>query len=354
MAEFKAAAVDVLMARGGLRLSETHPAARDLQRTSISGMAERVLSMRGTNTRDMGPAQIVASALGTSDFIELLSNVANKSLVSAYADAPAQYALFSSERDVADFKANTLANLSEAPALEQVPELAEYQHGAFSDAATTFSITTFGKIIKISRQSLVNDDLGAFTRLPASLGAAARRLEADHVFSRLTENPVLGDGLTLFSSAHGNVAASALPMTLAGLGAARSAMRKQRGLAGISWLDPQPKYLIVPVALETTAEQLLASLVDPSKNNDTPNLAFVRGLTLIADPRLDVSSETVWYLSAHPNQIEGIMRAYLAGQPRPYLEENTQFDSDAVSFKVRLDFGVGVVDHRGLYRSAPV
>ncbi|MBK6386574.1 MAG: hypothetical protein IPF71_07025 [Rhodoferax sp.] len=125
-------------------------------------------------------------------------------------------------------------------------------------------------------------------------------------------------------------------------------MRMQKGLAGLGFIDPQPKFLIVPVALETAAEQLIASLVDPTRTNATPNLEFIRGLTLVADPRLDVNSVTAWYLSASPRQIEGILRAYLAGQPRPYLEENTEFKTDAISWKVRLDFAVGPQDYRGL------
>lgn len=171
------------------------------------------------------------------------------------------------------------------------------------------------------------------------------------VFQLLTTNPVLGDGNALFSVEHSNQGAS-LPMTLAGLAAARSAMRKQKGVAGLAHLDPQPKFLVVPVALETDAEQLLASLVDPARGNNTPNSEFIRGLTLVADPRLDDASTTTWYLAADPRQIEGILRAYLSGQPRPYLEENHEFKNDAVSFKVRLDFAAGVMDYRGLFRSS--
>ena len=129
------------------------------------------------------------------------------------------------------------------------------------------------------------------------MGAAARRLEADMVFGMLTSNPVLGDGHALFSAEHSNQGAS-LPLTFAGLAAARSAMRKQKGIAGLAHLDPQPKFLIVPVGLETQAEQLLASLVDPARNNNTPNSEFIRGLTLVADPRLDAASATTWYLGS--------------------------------------------------------
>lgn len=166
----------------------------------------------------------------------------------------------------------------------------------------------------------------------------------------MTANPVLADGFALFSADHGNLGAGAA-LSLASLGLARAAMRKQKGLAGLGYIDPQPKFLIVPVALETTAEQLIASLVDPARNNATPNMEFIRGLTLVADPRLDDHSTTAWYLSAAPSQIEGVLRAYLAGEPRPYLEENPEFQRDALSFKVRLDFAAGVIDHRALFKN---
>ena len=128
-------------------------------------------------------------------------------------------------------------------------------------------------------------------------------------------------------------------------------MRSQRGLDGIGYFDPQPRFLIVPVYLETLAESLLASLVDPSKNNDATNPAWVRGLTLVADPRLDAASTTAWYLATDPNQVETVIRAYLAGSERPYLEEDDAFIRDVISHKARLDVGAGVIDYRGLYKN---
>ena len=350
LVDFKAAGCDVLLARSGIKVAEPHPGARDLQRMGIVAIAEAMLSMTGQLPRDMSPAGIISAALSTSDFPSLLSNTANKSLSMGYNEAPSGHTLFTGERDVKDFKPQTLVNLSEAPALEEVPELSEYRHGHMIDGASTFKLATFGKVLSLSRQALVNDDLSAFTTLPSALGAAARRKEADMTFEQLTSNPLLGDGVALFHATHGNLGTAAA-LNLASLGLARAAMRMQKGLAGLGFIDPQPKFLIVPVALETAAEQLIASLVDPTRTNATPNLEFIRGLTLVADPRLDVNSVTAWYLSASPRQIEGILRAYLAGQPRPYLEENTEFKTDAISWKVRLDFAVGPQDYRGLYKN---
>lgn len=349
---FQAAAQDVLLMRAGIKVSNPHPAIRDIQNMSIATMAEKMLSMQGKSAdikgRGNSSDRIISAALSTSDLPALLANTANRAMREGYESAPSGHILFTGEREVSDFKPQTLVNLSEAPGLQKVEELGEYKSGSLSDSASTFKVETFGRVMSISRQALVNDDLGAFTRLPQSFGFAARRLEADLVYGMLTEESQ--DGVDLFSTERGNLGTAAA-LSIESLGAARAAMRKQKGIASLGYIDPQPKYLIVPVSLETKAEQLLASLVDPARSNDTPNLSFIRGLQLIADPRLDASSETAWYLSAGPEQIDGILRAYLAGQPRPELEEDSEFVRDALSFKVRLDFGVGVVDYRALYKN---
>jgi ATP-dependent protease ClpP protease subunit len=352
LGEFMAAARDTLLMRAGIPVADPHPGVVDLKRFSISGMAERVLSMHGTSCREMGKAELIQAALSTSDFPKLLANVGGKALRTGYEFAPATHALWTAEREVADFKPQSLVALSAAPDLEKVLELGEYKHGSFSEAAESFSVETFGKIVTISRQALVNDDLGAFTRIPQAYGASARRLESDLCYAKLTGNPVLSDSIALFHADHGNLASSGAAVSVVTLGAARAAMRKQKGVAGVGYFDPQPRFLIVPVALETTCEALLASLVDPSKNNDATNPAWVRGLTLVADPRLDAASETAWYLAADPNQVETIIRAYLTGEARPYLEENDEFVRDAISHKARLDVGAGVIDYRGLYKNA--
>ncbi len=349
MSDFLAAATDTLAIRAGLRIEEPHPAARDLRRMSIVGMAERVLSMRGQSTAGRSPSDIISAALTTSDFPQLLSNVAGKSLRIGYQSAPATFRGWTGEREVVDFKEQTLVMLSEAPGLLEVKEAAEYKYGSFAESGMKFQAKTYGRILAITRQALINDDTSAFTTMPNAFGQAAVRLEADSVYGLLTSNPTLSDTVALFDAAHGNLSAAAAP-SLASLGAARAAMRKQKGLQGLEFIDAQPRFIIAPVALETTFEQLLASLVDPSKSNDTPNVEWVRNLQLACDPRLDASSASVWYLATAPQQIEGIVRAYIAGEQRPYLEEKDEFTRDVVSMKSRLDLATGVVDFRALHR----
>jgi ATP-dependent protease ClpP protease subunit len=352
MADFKAAASDVLLARAGVAVQNPHPASRDVERLSVVAMAERVLSMTGVSTSRKSQTEIIRAALSTVDFPELLANTTNRALRAGYENAPATHAAWTAEREVPDFKPQTMVALSEAPSLDRVEELGEYKHGSFSEAAESFRVETFGKIVKISRQALINDDLGAFTRIPQAYGASARRLEADSVYAKLTGDTRLRDKLPLFDLKHGNLAAVDSGLSADSLGAARAAMRRQKGLQGLGYFDPQPRFLLVPVVMETKAEQLLASLVDPAMANNTGNPEWIRRLVLVSDPRLDEVSETAWYLAADPNQHDTIVRAYLAGEPRPYLEENSEFERDAIGHKCRLDFGVGVIDYRGLYKNA--
>lgn len=350
LTEFKAAATDVLLMRAGIKVAEPHPAARDLQRMGIVAMAECLLSMSGADLRDRSSAGVIQAAFSTDDFPALLGNTANKALALGYETAPVGHTLFTGERDVRDFKPATLVNLAEAPALDDVPEMGEYKSGKMQDSATTFQLVTSGKIIEISRQALINDDLGALTSVPAAMGMAARRMEADKVFAMLTGNPDMRDGVPLFHADHGNLSEGAV-LTNRSLAIARAAMRRQKGIAGLGYLDPQPKFLIVPVRMETQAEQLIASMVDPESSNNTPNLQFIRSLILVADPRLDEVSETAWYLAAGPSQIDGILRVYLDGQRQPTIIENTEFRRDVYGYKVRHDFGVGVIDHRALHKN---
>jgi ATP-dependent protease ClpP protease subunit len=349
MREFIEAATDTLVMRAGVRLDEPHPAARDLKTMRLTEIASRILSMRGQSTQRLSQAEIINASLSASDFVHLLANVAGKSLRTGYMSEVASFRGWTGQREVADFKPQTLVMLGEAPSLLEVLPGAEYKNGSLSDSASTFAVKTHGRILQLTRQALVNDDLGAFTSLPAAIGKSAVRLEGNLVYELLTANANLNDGFALFSAQHGNVSAAGEP-SLATLGAARAAMRKQRGIEGIEYIDPQPRWVIAPVALQTTFEQLLASLVDPTKSNDTPNVEWVRNLQLACDPRLDATSASAWYLAASPDQIEGVIRAYLPGGEVPRIVQDEEFRRDVVSMRCSHDLATGVVDFRALHR----
>lgn len=349
--DFKEACTQSLLIRAGVRVENPSPLVRDVERLNITAMAENILSMNGKSHSGFGRADIIKAALTTSDFPELLANTAGKAMMLGYDNEPTTHQIWTGEKDVADFKEKSFVALSEAPGLLEVAEGGEYKHGAFGEAAEKFSIKTFGRMLTITRQALINDDLQAFTAMPAAFGSSARRTEADLVYAKLTGAPVMSDTKTLFHANHGNLAASGTALSVDSLGAARAAMRRQKGIKGESHLDPQPRFLIVPVVLESKAEAMLNSLVLYGASNAVENLQWIRNLTLVSDPRLDDVSETAWYLAASPTQLDTIVRAYLAGQARPYYEEQIEFAKDGMGVKCRLDFACGVINFRGLYKN---
>ena len=110
-----------------------------------------------------------------------------------------------------------------------------------------------------------------------------------------------------------------------------------------------PRFLIVPAALETAAEQLIASIVPATSANAVPD--WVRQLEVVVDARLDDHSVTGFYLAAAPEAADTVEVARLDGQ-QPAIEQQTDFNTDALSFKVRLDVGAAVLDWRGLAYNA--
>ncbi|HEX6707358.1 MAG TPA: prohead protease/major capsid protein fusion protein [Albitalea sp.] len=316
----------------------------------IADMARDCLEIRGIRTTGMSASQLIERGLhGTSDFPQLLAATANKVLRTAYEAAPAGVKRVARKSTARDFKAKSRLMLSEAPTLLQVNEHGEFKHGTMSESKGSYGLATYGRIFGITRQALVNDDLDAFGDMAVRFGRAATEFEAQTLVDLLTSNPAMYDAVVLFHATHGNLATgagSALQET--SLTTARTAMRLQKGLDGKTPIDATPKYLIVPAALETTAEKLLASITPATSSNVNP---FAGKLELVVEPRLDAVSATAWYLAADSGVIDTLEYAYLEGEEGPQLFTEEGFEVDGMRYKVREDFGAGAIDWRGLYKA---
>ena len=354
-AEYAEAATDAILLRAGIPVFEPHAAVDDVRGQTLTQIAQAMLSHSrggfGVGFGGGNPNEIVRAAMTTSDFPILLANTANKAVMLGFENEPASHRLWTREVENSDFKPVSRYAISEAPGLEEIQEGGEYTHGSLSERSESYELKTYGKKLAITRKAIINDDIGGFTRIPQAFGSAAARLEADKVYALLTGNPAMSDGTALFHADHGNLASSGSALSLAALGEGRAAMRKQTGIGGTGLLNVVPRYLIVPAALESTAEQLLASLVDPAKQNDAANPAWVRGLELVVDPRLDSVSATGWYLAASHMQVDTVEVAHLAGQRGVFIEERSEFDTDNFEIKARLDFATQVIDWVGLYHN---
>lgn len=310
---------------------------------TIPDHARECLRRSGVSTTGLATETLVTRALHTtSDFPLILGDAVNRELRRSYQSPVSGARMLARQTTSRDFRAKRRAILGEAPELQKVNEGGEFEHGTIDEAAETYAVATFGKIIAVSRQAMINDDLGAFTSVPSAMGTAALNFEAAQLVAKIESNPLMSDGIAVFdASDHGNTHGAGA--TLADdLATARTAMRRKTGLSG-SPIDVAPRYVLVPPELETDMQKALAEIQATSTEEFNPFSA----LTLAVEPRL--VSQSRWYVVADPATVDGLEYAYLEGAPGPQIETRQGFEVDGVQIKVRLDFGSGWVDHRGWY-----
>ena len=349
-------ALDHRCAPNTIKLEET---GREFRGMRLVDMARECVEMVGGSTRGLMPAEIAKAALGcdrqamrsagmhsTSDFPLLLGNTVNRTLRAAYEVAPQTWRPLGRQTTVPDFRAVTRAALGDIAALEQIKEHGEYQYGTLEEDGAPIKVAKFGKIIAITWEAIVNDDLGAFTRVPQALGNAAAQTESDVVWSLLLGNPNYTDGVAIFHANHGNLAASGGAINTTTLAAARASMRKQKTKGG-AFLNLAPEFLVVGPDKELEAYQFTSSNYVPAKNsdiNDSRNAA----LTVIVDARITGNQ---WYLYASPGVVDTFEYAYLEGEQGVFTETREGFEVDGMEIKARLVFGAGWIDYRAGYKN---
>lgn len=341
---------------------------RQYRGMSLLEMGREHLERCGIRTRGLSRLELATQvmqhraggSLSTSDFSSLLQNVANKRLRRGYEENAPSYQRWARRApDAPDFKSMSVVNLAAAPDLLKVNEHGEFTYGAMTDGKETYSLVTYGRIVSLTRQALVNDDLRGFDRLVGMFGNSAARLENRTVYAILTANAALSDTGLLFNSTavttaggHANLAGAGAAISVTTLGAGRAAMRLQKGLQSEE-LNIAPAYLIVPATQENLAYQFTsANYVPQQPSNVNEFRAGGRtALEPIVEAILDANSTTAWYLAANSGQVDTVEYCWLEGAAGPVIESEPGFEVDGMSWKCRLDFAAKAIDFRGLYKN---
>ena len=347
MDKFRAAATDGLAMRAGMAVENSAPGAEEFRGKRMMRLAAECVERElGKSTHAMDDETIVREALtGTGAFPGILSNVAHKSMAQAYQSAPTTYQLWTAQGSNSDFKDATRYRLSEADTLEKLNESGEFKAGGVTEGAAKTSIATYGRMFSLTRQAIINDDMGALQQLPAIYGAAARRMINKMVYKMLQSNPKV-EGAQLFHADHKNLCAE--DISIEGLAKMKAAMAKQKNIKGEEYLNIQPAFLICPVELEVQAAQLISSVVDPTKANATPN-PFANKMTVISEPELE--DEKTFYLAAAAGIAPTIEVTSLNGNLTPTMERAEQFDTLGIKWRIYMDVGVNLLDYRGIQKS---
>lgn len=349
--KFRAAAQDAVLMAAGLPVAEPAPGANELRGYSMIELARESLRRECDTKANFGDNMEMARAAvnSTSTFPAIMSNLANKSVMVGFNEAETTFQIWAGKGSNRDFKEAARVALSEAGNLELVPEGGQFQQDVFGEASARTKVATYGKIFSLTRQAIINDDLGLFSKIATKYGSAAKRLVNKMVYAQLTGTVKMQDNVALFDAKHGNVATTGEALSLKAIAKAITAMRRQKGITGAANLNITPKYLVVPPELEVTAYQIVNSTAAVDGTNSGVVNPYKGRFVVVADAEL--TDPDAWYLVADASQHDTIEVTYLNGVETPRLETRQGFDVDGIEYKVAFDVGVDAIDFRGLYKN---
>ena len=359
----RAAMADALVFRAHSGKGTPPDASRDFAGMRLAGIARECLRRAGrSHVERLDGAPLFDLAMGyeggmrahsTSDFPLILSDAMNKSLRAEIAVEVLNFLPIAKQKNLPDFKTANHYEMGSFTTPQLIPEGAEVKFGTLTEGREQWRLFSYGIGWKHTREMMINDDMDAFSSVPALQVAAMTRLKLDLFWSLITANANMADGVALFAAGHANLAAGGdvgapSPATL---GAMRESFRLQTELGG-GRLNLQPSHLIIPANLETTIEQIVTPVAQGGFSPAATNAVvprFVGSLGVIVEPRLDANSTTHWYAAAA--SYLSLIYGYLEGAESVQFSSAIDFSTRGIEARIDLDFGCGVTNHRGLYEN---
>ena len=349
--KFRAAAQDAVLMAAGIPVADAAPGAQELRGHSMVELAREALQREGLKANFGDNMELARAAINsTSTFPAIMSNLANKSVMVGFNEAETTYQIWTGKGSNRDFKEAARYALSEAGNLELVPEGGQFKQDSLGEASARTKVATYGKLFSLTRQAIINDDLGLFSKIATKYGSAAKRLVNKMVYAQLTGNVKMQDNIALFDTKHGNVAGTGEALSVKAIAKAITAMRRQKGITDEATLNITPKYLVVPPELEMTAYQIVNSTAAVDGVNSGVVNPYKGRFIVVSDAEL--TDPDAWYLVADATQHDTIDVTYLNGVETPRLETRQGFEVDGIEYKVAFDVGVDAIDFRGLYKNA--
>ena len=260
------------------------------------------------------------------------------------------YRSIATQMDFTDFRPHPVAQLADFPLLREINENGEINFGTLPEKRENVVLRSYAAGLRISRQAMINDDLGAIDRAVRNTAMAVAATEDQVFFAMLLSNSGAGPtlvetGRAVFNATDGTLAGSAATIDIASLSIARAALRKRRRLDGTD-LEAVGRVLLVGPDRETVAQQIVAPIQAQQAGNVNP---FSGTLTIVTTAKI---TNNAWYLFADPNILPTFMYGFLSGDAGPRVRMDEPFGMQGMSYTVERDFGCGAVDFRGGFRNA--
>jgi len=326
-------------------------AADKLRGIGIQEFCEKIVGTQLPRFRRDASGWLQA-AFSTTSLPGILSNIANKMLLEGYSYIEDAWRQICKIASVNDFKEHTRYRMTGAFKFEQVGADGELKHGKLDEMKFGQKADTHGIMFALTRQMIINDDMGAFTDIPRQIGMGAAEAIADAVWGLLLSNPN-----NFFSAGNKNYLDGAdTALSVDALTAAEVLFSEQTKPNGRP-LGIGASILLVPTALKVAAQLLMSSVLlnetttankgKPANNPHVGKFSVVSSAYL-ANASFTGASSKAWYLFADPNRLPALEVAFLNGVDRPTVEKtDADFNTLGIQFRGYIDFGVREQDHRG-------
>ncbi|MGB7402695.1 MAG: Mu-like prophage major head subunit gpT family protein [Arcobacter sp.] len=344
MEDMRSAISDSLSMRCGVNIATPHADVNMFRNASLLDVARAITQYSGYDKMELAQR-----AMSSADFTLLLGNVANRVVAGAFEEQEGSYHRFTTNVDLPDFRTRNEVGLKNPNGrLRKINEKGEIKNIEFGENGESWKLESYGEKFLLTRQMIINDDLGVFTRIVDEFGKMSKRTANGLVYDLLQGkgdflNYVMSDGKALFHADHKNLSLTGVALGSDPLSVARTAMRKQ--MDGKTPLNINPKYLIVSPDNETMAKKILTSESDIAASQSGVANPHKGGYELIVDAELDANP---WYLAGARKTIKTGTLQGTNGMP---IVKETAQGLSATEFECIFDFGLFAEDHRGLYKN---
>ena len=291
-------------------------------------------------------SRIQASGFSTNSIATLVSNTANKFIMRGWNMVDQTAMRLAKIQNVNDFKTITTVSLTDSVIYEEVGASGEIKHGTLGELTYTNKADTYAKMLAITRQDIINDDLSALTDVPMKLGNGAMKKLNDIFWTEY-----LGlVGASFFSAGNSNLNSGVATMSEAGVDATYVLFKNQTNPDGTP-LGVEPRILLVPTALEGAARRLTRSeqyQTGATTLEGSTNIWAGR-FEVLSSPYISNSTYTGntsvgWWMLADPMELPVISIAALYGRVEPTVD-TAEADFNVLGIQMRGYSDVGVSDH---------
>ncbi|MFG0315738.1 MAG: hypothetical protein ACF8XB_00590 [Planctomycetota bacterium JB042] len=294
------------------------------------------------------PAEIVEAALRSDARLEReapelrasystiannFATVGNLIVTETYGDVGRLVPAIADRTDLQNFLPYTAYRLEQGGGLTKVPTNGRLPAADVMSAdGGPLTLDTRGAVLTVSRQTLVNDDIGAIRKVFADSARRAAIAEERALVEEIAE-----ESDSFYTAGRGNLLSSkALSST--NLPLAEAALWAQKDARAVP-VFARPRILLVPPTLRYAAAALFEGFAPEDRLQ-------VETSPYLEDATIGGSSSSTWYVLADPRVLPAFTVGYLRGSLRRPIVDTDPNPIDTLGIKLRVyhDFGVAGVN----------